>query len=166
MASRRWGLTIAAIPGQGFEPRFYGPEPHVLPVGRPRSDRRKIMPIIEAQDAKRPTTIMPQVGYNEVVGVRQVGKSTACVSCPFLDNLCASSIASLFLSTVAGGCCQLSGVPTRTCPKYPQPDLPERVFCMTSKPHTYGMAHDTNLKGCQQAIPLVYVMFSGFRKIK
>jgi hypothetical protein len=27
------------IPGQGFEPRFYGPEPHVLPVGRPRSLR-------------------------------------------------------------------------------------------------------------------------------
>ena len=32
-------LLILIIPGQGFEPRFYGPEPHVLPVGRPRSDR-------------------------------------------------------------------------------------------------------------------------------
>ena len=63
LASRRWGRHIGRyrrgefnfvewrhrlchalraqpspnIPGQGFEPRFYGPEPHVLPVGRPRS---------------------------------------------------------------------------------------------------------------------------------
>ena len=33
-------LLLLLIPGQGFEPRFYGPEPHVLPVGRPRIDRR------------------------------------------------------------------------------------------------------------------------------
>jgi hypothetical protein len=37
-------LPLEQFPGQGFEPRFYGPEPHVLPVGRPRSDRRRIMP--------------------------------------------------------------------------------------------------------------------------
>ena len=24
-------------PGQGFEPRFYGPEPYVLPIGRSRN---------------------------------------------------------------------------------------------------------------------------------
>jgi hypothetical protein len=37
-------LPLEQFPGQGFEPRFYGPEPHVLPVGRPRSDRRRRMP--------------------------------------------------------------------------------------------------------------------------
>ena len=37
-------LPLEQFPGQGFEPRFYGPEPHVLPVGRPRSDRRRIIP--------------------------------------------------------------------------------------------------------------------------
>jgi hypothetical protein len=119
LASRRWGLIISAIPGQGFEPRFYGPEPHVLPVGRPRSDRLKKMPVIEAQDSKKPTTILQQVGYNEVVGVRQVGKSTACVGCLFLDNLCAFLLASLFRSTVVGGCCHLEGVPYPNLSKMP-----------------------------------------------
>jgi hypothetical protein len=45
---------------------------------------------------KRSTTILQQVGYNEVVGVRQAGKSTACIARLFLDNLCTSLEASLF----------------------------------------------------------------------
>jgi hypothetical protein len=102
------------IPGQGFEPRFYGPEPHVLPVGRPRSDRHHGLASAAATSPRRGTscesyqlfrlaaarhrqklpTILSHVGYNEVERVRQAGKSTAYVTCLFLDNLAISLVAS------------------------------------------------------------------------
>jgi hypothetical protein len=76
-------------------------------VGKASVKNHQLLPLIKVQDAKRSTTILQQVGYNEVVGVRQAGKSTACIACLFLDNLCTSLVASLLQSTVAGGCFQL-----------------------------------------------------------
>ena len=121
---RPWPLDDGAssfqlFRGRDSNPGFYGPEPHVLPVGQPRSDRLKKMLAIEAQDAKKPTTILQEVGYNEVVGVRRVGKSTACLGCLFSTIRALFLLASLFRSTVVGGCCQLEGVPIPTWPKCP-----------------------------------------------
>jgi hypothetical protein len=63
--------------------------------GESEPEDHQLLPLIEVQDAKRPTTTLQQVGYSEVLRVRQAGKSIACGADLFVDDLCVFWVASI-----------------------------------------------------------------------